>query len=360
MKRTAALILAVIMLMGVCLTGCSAKNSYIAKVNGEQVPTGWYLANAIYTASQLEQTYGKENYLYFLTEANSTDPTLTNADVLDNAAKTAFETNYAYKLFVDELGLELDSIGQEAFDTEYDFYKSTFYNSATYDEFLEKSGLTEEQHKEIYMASTYYPDMLYDYYFDEEVGIDKYTEDDVKAFFDEYTEYAMQHILFTYASTDSKGNPLDDATVKANREAAKKEAEDTLAKIQSGELVFTDAMNTLSDDSSLATYPNGYGWSEGDGLLPDIFTTAAKEMDYGDIKIYESDMGFHIMREMNPDDYFKDNYIIYETAYTKYYIEDKVNEFKMNHMFVEYNENTLAKYKFIKIGSTGIQLLSLT
>ncbi len=360
MKKTVALILTVCLLAGVCLTGCSPKNEYIAKVNGKEVPVGWYLSNAVYTAAQLEHTYGKEHYLTFLTEKNSTDPEKTNAQVLDEAAKTAFESNYAYKLFVEELGLELDDMGKEALDEEYNFYKSYFYNSATFDDFLKMSGVTEQQHKEIYMASTYYPDMIYDYYFDEEVGIDPFTEADIKAFFDEYTEYAMQHILFTYATTDAKGDPLDDKTIAENKAAAKKEAEDTLKKIEAGELVFTDAMNTMSDDSSLSTYPNGYAWAEGGGLLPEIFTTAAKEMDYGDIKIYESEMGFHIMREMDPADYLSDNYKVYETAYTKYYIEDKVNEFKMNHMFVEYNEKVLAKHKFINIGSTGIQLLSLT
>lgn len=360
MKKTIAIIMAACILACCCLTGCGSSSKYIAKVNGQEVAVGWYLANAIYTAAQLEQTYGSANYESFLKAENGTDPTRTNAQVLDDAAKSAFEKNYAYKLYVESLGLSLDGIGQEAFDSEYDFYKSTFYDTSTYQRFLDMANVSEDLNKEIYKVSTYYEDMLYDYFFDEEIGVDKYTEDTIREFFDEYVDYAMMHILFTYQTTDSDGNALDDATIAANKAEAKAEAEDTLAQIKAGDLSFIDAMNTLSDDSSLSDYPDGYGWKEGDGTLPDIFTTAAKEMEYGELKLYESEYGFHIMLSIDPDTYFKTEYLIYETAYTQTYIDDKVNEFKMNNMQVEYNESALNKYKFANIGATGIQLLSLT
>ena len=160
-----ALILAVAMILSVCLTGCSG-SSYIAKVNDTEVPVGWYVANAVYTAAQMEQTYGQNYYISFLALENSTDPTRTNAEVLDDAAKSTFEQAYTYKLMVDEYGLEMDSMATEAFDAEYNFLKSTFFSDDDFTRFLKLAKLTEEEYKEIYKATSYYPDMLYDYYFD--------------------------------------------------------------------------------------------------------------------------------------------------------------------------------------------------
>ncbi len=354
-----ALILVVVIAMGLCLTGC-AGTSYIAEINGEKVPIRWYVANAVYTAAQMEQTYGKDYYLTFLRLDNSTDPTRTNAEVLDDAAKAAFEQNYTYKLMVDEFGLSLDSIGEDAFEAEYGFLKSTFFTSSDFSRFLKLADMTESEYKEVYKAGAYYPDMLYDYYFDEQVGIDPLTKADVKEFFDLYTEYCMKHILFAYATTDAEGNPLSEAEIKANKDAAYKEASDTLAKIENGELEFDSAMNTLTDDSTYSSWPDGYAWAEGDGMLPEIFTTAAKEMEFGEMKIYESESGIHIMCEIDPEEYFESHYIVYETAYTQNYIDEKVAEFKQNHVLIEYNEAALNKYKFQKLGSVNVTLLSLT
>ena len=354
-----ALLLAVAMLFGVCLTGCSGLSS-IAKVNGENVPVGWFVANAVYTAAQMEQSYGENYYLAFLKINNSTDPTRTNAEVLDDAAKSAFEQAYTYKLMVEEYGLEMDALATEAFEAEYNFFKSTFFMDDDYTRFLKLSKLTEEEYMEIYKATSYYPDMLYDYYFDEQVGIDPLTEAKVREFFDEYTEYCMKHILFTYATTDAEGNPLDDAAIAQNKAEAKKEAEETLKKIQDGELDFNSAMNTLTDDASYSTYPDGYAWKEGDGMLPDIFTEAAKEMDFGEMKLYESESGFHIMCEIDPDEYYETHYLVYETAYTQNYIQEKVAEYKQNKVLIEYNEAALNKYTFLKLGSVNITLLSLS
>lgn len=354
-----ALILAVAMLFSVCLTGCSGLSS-IAKVNGEDVPVGWYVANAVYTAAQMEQSYGENYYLAFLKLANNTDPSRTNAQVLDDAAKAAFEQTYTYKLMIDEYGLEMDGLATEAFEAEYNFLKSTFFMDEDYNRFLKLSKLSEEEYKEIYKATSYYPDMLYDYYFDEQVGIDPLTDAKVRAFFDEYTEYCMKHIMFAFATTDAEGNALDDAAIKQNKAEAKKEAEETLKKLQSGELEFDSAMNSLTDDASYSSYPDGYAWKEGDGMLPDVFTTAAKEMDFGEMKLYEGENGYHIMCEIDPDDYYETHYLVYETAYTQNYIQEKVSEYKQNKVLIEYNEAALNKYSFLKLGSVNITLLSLS
>ncbi len=354
-----ALILAVAMIFGVCLTGCSG-SSYIAKVNDKEVPIGWYVANAVYTAAQMEQTYGQDYYISFLSLDNATDPTRTNAQVLDDAAKNTFEQAYTYKLMVEEYGLEMDALATEAFEAEFNFLKSTFFMDEDFTRFLKLAKITEEEYKEIYKATSYYPDMLYDYYFDEQVGTEPLTEEDVRTFFDQYTEYCMKHIMFAYATTDKDGNPLDDATIQKNKAQAKKEAEDTLKKIQNGELEFDTAMNTLTDDASISTYPDGYAWSEGDGMLPEIFTTAAKEMDFGELKLYESENGYHIMHEIDPDEYFDSHYLVYETAYTQNYIEEQVAQFKQNKVLIEYNEAALKKYSFMRLGSVNITLLSLT
>lgn len=351
--KVIAVLIAIVLIAGT-LTGCGAKNDYIATVNGEQIPIGYYTVYELFTKVQYENYYG-DGFAEFMAAANESDPSKTNGDLLNDTCKTSFEQLYLLKQKVAELGLEIDALTQVTFADEYSYFKSLFNTEADFKMFLKKAGMTEEEFYQIYLEKTCYQDLIYNYYLDPDVGLAKYTDDDIHEFFLSLTDYAAKNILFAYATTDADGNALDASTVEQYRQQAKTEAEDALAKIKSGELDFDDAVNELSDDSSLALYPDGYGFKEGDGTLPEVFTTACKELNIGEYAIYESDYGFHIIKRLDLEDFYEAQKDTYELAYTTQYMTNLMTEWA-NAVDFQYNESALNKYNIVSSKRTNITL----
>ena len=74
-RRLCSSLAAVLLLIGV-MTGCS-NVTYVAKVNGTEVPLRYYTVNMLITKIQFESAYG-DNYKDYMTQPNSSDPEKTN------------------------------------------------------------------------------------------------------------------------------------------------------------------------------------------------------------------------------------------------------------------------------------------
>lgn len=85
--------------------------------------------------------------------------------------------------------------------------------------------------------------------------------------------------------------------------AAKAKAEDILAQIGSAgdvQTKFDELMFANSEDTGLATSPDGYTF--GPGEMVEQFETGTKELEYGQISgLVESDFGYHIILRLEPD-----------------------------------------------------------
>lgn len=138
---------------------------------------------------------------------------------------------------------------------------------------------------------------------------------------DEMGYYGAKHILLMTVSQDeflydAEGNPTGYAPLDEETIAQKKAlAEDLLAKLNASKdpvTLFDSLMNEYSEDSGLASYPDGYTAYPGQMVEP--FETAAKALKEGEISgIVESDFGYHIILRipMEPDQ-FKNGYIAAE------------------------------------------------
>lgn len=340
--RLWASLLALCLLLGT-LAGCGAKESIIATQGGVEIPIGYYTTQQMLMRVRLENYYG-DGYEEYLAAPSETDPTKTNAQALNESYRNAFEMLWLFHLKVEELGLKMDDIRQAYFEQEYEYFKYLFNSTADYRMFLKAANMTEEEHKQIYLASTYYPDLIYAHYYDPDVGVERIDETAVREYFDSLVDYSIQHILFAY--TDDKA-------------AAKQEAEDVLAKLQNGQIKFDDAMAEYSDDSDLAAYPYGYGFVENEEGFPAVFTTAAKELAVDEYAIYESDVGYHIIKRISNDKYFEKMMTVYRQAYGTEQMQLKYNSWLEELDFV-YNQKALEQYDFNAPGRTNVNLRQQT
>ena len=111
----------------------------------------------------------------------------------------------------------------------------------------------------------------------------KFDEDEIKAFFDkEFVK--VRHIL--YKNTDSSNKKLDDEALAAKKD----KAEAALAAIQSGE-------KTL-DDYKADTEDSGYEYVFTYGSMVKPFEEAAFEMNVGDVRLVETEYGYHIIEKL--------------------------------------------------------------
>ena len=114
-RRLCSAFAAVLLLIGV-MAGCS-NVTYVARVNGTEVPLRYYTVNMLLTKIQLETAYG-DSYKDYMQQQNGTNPEKTNAEVLDEAAKKTFERLYLNLLKVTEMGLPANEVQLEFYKAE--------------------------------------------------------------------------------------------------------------------------------------------------------------------------------------------------------------------------------------------------
>ena len=131
------------------------------------------------------------------------------------------------------------------------------------------------------------------------------TDAEVQAWLDEQGIYRAKHILLATIDLDTR-EPLDEAAVAQK----KAKADDILAQLRGAEdpiALFDDLMNEHSEDSGLATNPDGYTTVKGEMVAP--FEEAALALKAGEIsEVVESDFGYHIILRLplDPDDFRDD------------------------------------------------------
>lgn len=143
---------------------------------------------------------------------------------------------------------------------------------------------------------------LQDLYFGEESGSYP-TDAEVLAFAqDELGVYRAKHILLMTIDP-STGEALDETTIAEK----KTQADDLLAQLRAAEdpiALFDQLMNEHSEDSGLATNPDGYTTYKGQMVAP--FEEGALALKAGEISdVVESDFGYHIILRLplDPADY---------------------------------------------------------
>ena len=153
-----------------------------------------------------------------------------------------------------------------------------------FDKKLKQYRVSEDFVKELLSSSTYQSKIV------NAVENTEPTDDEIKQYFkDKYLR--AKHVLIP--TKDMTTNEEKDA------EAAKKTAEEVLAKAQAGE-DFDALITEYNEDPGMASNPDGYVFTDGAMVKP--FEDKTKELQPGEIGMCETDYGYHVIKKLALDE----------------------------------------------------------
>lgn len=254
----------------------------VMTVNGDAIPADEYATYFYYNMQYYTNLYAQFYGLMDIWD----DPEMADmmgAALPVDARNQAVYTHVLLQEF-DKAGLSLTDAQQREL---YDVRQDLIEQSGGYDNYIMKIALgdfTDQTYSNFMYLSQVYA-ALDEYYFGEN-GLNKPSEDELKAYFrDNYI--SAKHILI--GTTD----PMT-GEVKRTEEQAKADAQKVLDRLNAGE-DFDAVMNEVSEDTGLASNPDGYIFTKGDMVEP--FYEGAKALTEGQISaLVKSDYGYHIIK----------------------------------------------------------------
>lgn len=211
-----------------------------------------------------------------------------------------------------------------------------------FDKKLKQYRVSEDFVKELLSSSTYQSKIV------NAVENTEPTDDEIKQYFkDKYLR--AKHVLIS--TKDMTTNEEKDA------EAAKKTAEEVLAKAQAGE-DFDALITEYNEDPGMASNPDGYVFTDGAMVKP--FEDKTKELQPGEIGMCETDYGYHVIKKLaldeTPemfDEFFEEN----KSAATNGAKQAKLDEAVRNkaeeyNIKSDINETALSKLTAIEVSDT--------
>ena len=259
-----------------------------------------------YNISYTKQQYSAYGITDMRWDETSDDGTTTAQALL----KTAMQLASFYRLLPELAAKEGLSVPQETIDGLKDDEASITQqlgSETLKDHYFWMQMLTPALYQKMYQAGEA-SQLLQDKYFGE--GTQGYpTDAEVKTYAeDELGYYRAKHILLLTQDPEA-GEPLDEAAAAEK----KAQAEDLLRQLRESSdpaALFDQLMNDYSEDTGLATNPDGYQAVEAGQMVPE-FEEASLALEPGEISdIVESDYGYHIILrlplEVEPADYQAD------------------------------------------------------
>ena len=290
-------------------------DTVVATVNGDDITWEEYYYWLSYYVSYV--TALASSYGFTITDwtANDLSATATNAEAVIAEAQYAAVQYHIYEQEAAAQGLTVDDAVNAEIDETVALNADTYYGDgdgtatdeemAILEDALAETGVTMDLVRYQTAVSILNAESFTAQYGED--GAD-YPDEDVAAFVADNGLLNAKHIMLMTIDADT-GEALDDETI-AEKEAL---AEDLLAQLQAVEgdtealnALFDELMNTYSEDTGLAAYPNGYIFTEGE--MVEAFETAVEGLDenYGLSGIVESEYGYHIILRMplTPEDLY--------------------------------------------------------
>lgn len=308
-----------------------APDAVVMTVNGKEISWKEYYGWLFSVLEQFE--------MYMGTDFAWTDP-YTDTLTIEDYAKYYTETMSSQYSIVaaeaEKAGIELTEEEENAIDEMLisDAENYTGGDVDSFIEFLEATFMDEEYYRYIQSCAIYYQRL-----YEEQFGAngEELSDADVEDFLTTNGFLYAKHILFL--TTDETGASLDDAA-KAEKKAL---AEDTLAQLKAindqDELLakFDELMNSLSEDTGLAAYPNGYYFLPGEMVTEFEEGTKALE-NYNVSDIVETSYGYHIILRLpiGPEDEYSEG-VTFRALASQYAFDTMIGE-KFESAEVVYSE----------------------
>lgn len=190
-----------------------------------------------------------------------------------------------------ELGYELTQEQTDELGNTLAFTAMMMGGDEAFENELRKEGLDYNTLYQLYAAPYYYEQLLNGLY-------DEPTDEEMDAYIEENDILYAKHILLATIDLNTR-EPLDEAAI-AEKKAT---AEDLLAQLQSSTDLLADfdaLMNEYSEDTGLASNPDGYTFTAGD--MVEAFESATRGLEFGQVSgLVESPYGYHIILRLDPD-----------------------------------------------------------
>lgn len=269
-------------------------------LDGQEITAEEYLYWAAYSADYLVS--------YFFGSADALDWSDGTVDEFVRAnALDAVSLYRQAQAYAGELGIALTDEERAAMDADIQETVDTLGSEEQYARRLQQSAISPEGFRAMLERFYLYSALLDRVYGPE--GSQPVTEADLEDYIDENGIYRAKHILLLTVDQVTR-EPLDDETV------AEKKAliDDLLTQLRaSGEplTLFDQLMNEYSEDTGLATNPDGYTTHRGE--MVSAFEDTALALEPGEISgIVESPYGYHIILRLPLEaDSYREDYISY-------------------------------------------------
>ena len=281
----------IIAIISVFTAGCTA-NSYAIKVGNKTVSAKFYASFIKMQKQQYLSSMGisDSDMDWSKMSSSESEEEITIGEQLEQSVIDLLKSAKLYSLQFDNLGLSFTEKEKEEFENTLNTSIENAGGRDKFEEYLKDLGITYDEYVD-YLWDFQKQDKVVDYYFGPN-GKDPVSADEIKAYYKE-KNVRIKNVLIL--KTDS--NTGEDLTGSALQEAKDKAQKVlNLAKSQT-EDKFDDLIEEYNQDSGVESYPDGYIFSKGQMSGIQVFEDAAFDMQVGEVRLVESDYGYHIMKK---------------------------------------------------------------
>ena len=286
LKKAVCLILAVTVLLSFPVS-CSS-GDYALKIGDRVISADRYKAAAISIKSQFLTSNDLEDTDDLWDRYIDSSYTSTVQQYLDSMIQSYLISYNLYSIHFDELGLTLDDQTVNEIEETMQSYIEQYGSKEELDKSLREQGFTYEDFEQQYYDEAKKKAVIM-YYFGPDSTENPVSRDDLRAYYEEYYT-KVKHIFLS--TKDDEDNDLS----KDEKAKIGQKAQEIYQKALAGE-DFEKLIDEYNEDPGMASNPDGYIFSKDDTSYTTVFHNAAFEMKVGDIKLIQSNLGYHIMKK---------------------------------------------------------------
>lgn len=288
MKRVFSLIIILALTLG-ALAGCSdgSGSGYALKIGDKEISAMQYKASAMSIKSQFITENGLEETDDLWTQYVDTSYSSTVQQYLDAMVQTYLITYNLYAIHFDELGLTLNPDIEAQIEADLQTYVERYGSREKLDEALKEQGFSYDEYRNQFYNEAKKSAVI-SYYFGPDSTQSPTSRDEMKKYYDEYYT-KVKHVFLS-----TKDDEENDLTVAGKKEVGDK-AEKIYTRAKSGE-DFEKLIEEFGEDPGMVSNPDGYIFSQDDTSYTKAFHNAAFDMEFGEIRLVQSNLGYHIMK----------------------------------------------------------------